>query len=64
MMYCKVCFDRDGSYNSKTVQATCINEKTGVRFDAWVCESCLAIDVETRVNCWAFNRMTSDSRKI
>lgn len=54
MMYCKVCFDRDGSFNSKTVQATCINEKTGVQFQAWVCVCCLESNLLTRVSCKTF----------
>jgi hypothetical protein len=54
MMYCKVCFDRDGSLSSKTVQATCINEKTGVKFESWVCEACKINGHRTRVTCQTF----------
>lgn len=54
MMYCKVCFDRDGSLGSKTIQATCINEKTGVQFEAWVCCTCSEQDRTTRVSCRTF----------
>lgn len=56
MMYCKVCFDRDGSLNSKTVQAACINEKTGVRFETRVCEICSSLGQQTRVTCRTYKR--------
>ncbi|EFI53559.1 hypothetical protein AfiDRAFT_1546 [Afipia sp. 1NLS2] len=49
MMYCRVCFDRDGSFNSKTVQVMCTNEKTGVQFKAWICEGCQSLGYETRL---------------
>ncbi len=54
MMYCRVCFDRDGSFNSKTVQVMCTNEKTGVQFKAWICEICRSLGFETRVTCRTF----------
>lgn len=59
MMYCKVCFGRDGSFNSKTVQATCINEKTGVQFEAWVCTICRKHNRTTRVTCHTFTTESS-----
>lgn len=55
MMYCKVCFDRDGSLNSKTVHATCTNETSGVRFEAWVCAFCSGLGRQTRVTCVTFS---------
>lgn len=56
MMYCRVCFDRDGSISNKTVQTDCINEKTGVQFEAWVCAPCWDRGVETRLTCRAFRQ--------
>jgi hypothetical protein len=62
MMYCKVCFDRDGSFNSETIQATCVNEKTGARFEAWVCTECLNKGHHTRVNCRVFGAVREDEQ--
>jgi hypothetical protein len=64
MMYCKVCFDRDGGFNSKAVQATCINEETGVQFEAWVCESCSKFGIRTRVTCRTFESCSLTSSVV
>jgi len=55
-LVCRTCLEEDDAASSATVQHLCTNERTGKKFDAFVCARCLEQGRETRVTCRTFVR--------
>lgn len=55
-MHCIFCASLDGKTTTAIVQTEVTNDRTGVRFNAFVCERCLTLGRITRVTCRTFKR--------
>jgi hypothetical protein len=51
---CRICLELDGVPTSSVTLNQCTNDRTGQRFDAYVCGRCLKAGRETRVTCRTF----------
>jgi hypothetical protein len=61
-LVCRTCLEEDDARSSATVQHLCTNERTGKKFDAFVCARCLERGRETRVTCRTFVRVEQARR--
>ena len=55
-MHCEICVGEDGVMTRATTETLVANEKTGVKFFAFVCERCLTLGRITRVTCRTFKK--------
>ena len=61
-MHCTLCYSLEGVITSAAIQTRVANDKTGTKFDAFVCQRCLKLDRITRVTCRTFKGAAAPKR--
>ena len=61
-MHCTHCFTWDGVMTNSAIQTLVTNDKTGAKFDAFVCQRCLTLGRITRATCLTFKNAAVSKR--